>query len=1013
MDSNNKGSEWRKWDLHIHTKYSMESRAKLSVKEVFQEAIINEISVISITEHNNVDSLDEIWDVWDNGEVDIDGKSKKISDLINFLPGIELRTDKGKHSVHLIAIFPKQIGNKKVNRELLKEDFLSKINASTSDIEKSGDGDYASGLFKHDVDFEEAAKRVRELGGLTIVHSGTKSNGIEKEMAHEKGKEPTSQELLNSLGTRKSELMNSFIDICEVPDNDKKNLAEAKFYFDQFSKPTITGSDSHEDYKGNKFTWIKADPTFEGLKQIIYEPEDRVYLGEEPEILKRVNDNKTKYISKLCIDSKPGKTAKFGEWFKKVEIPLNYELVTIIGNKGSGKSALSDIIGLLTNTRAAGNDQRNLTFLNNYRGEKRFRKIGFAENFEARLIWASDDEVVKSLDDDIDLTDQQVEKARYLPQNYFEKLTNEIDGKDFTNTLNEVIYKHIPDSEKLSTNSFEELEQLKSEVVEEEIQHLYSEIKKTNQEIIKLDNQNSDSYKKKLINLIAEKEKELLEHKKTKPEEVPDPSKELSEEKKKEKDKQLADLQKCNEDIEKLESAIAKARSLLVIHNKKREKLSQFKKKLENFKDQIDKFIAENEELITISGFTLSEFSLPIDTSEVQSKLSDIDTIIATIEAQLSNTEILDETMEIDSDANENASSLVIKLREQLTQRNKLKDRLSKPDKKYQEYKEKILKWENRKKAIEGNESTKDSLVFYQKQLEFVENQLNNDIEELKEKRLDQVVKIFDKKSEILSLYSQFKKAIDQEIGKDADFLEKFNMTIDANFVLDEHFSSKVLSYINLTQKGTYRGKEDGEKAIFKVLEGKNLQNSLDVREILKELIDGLEFDKRDGEDLQKRDVVRQVEDLSTFYDYLFSLDYLIPTYELKLDGKKLQELSPGEKGALLLVFYLLIDTEDIPLVIDQPEDNLDNKSVYEVLTHFIKFAKRRRQIILVTHNPNLAIGADAEQIIYVNLDKKDNYKFSFMSGGIENPAINAKTVEILEGTMPAFDKRKLKYFEE
>ncbi|MEI6478708.1 MAG: ABC transporter ATP-binding protein, partial [bacterium] len=98
------------------------------------------------------------------------------------------------------------------------------------------------------------------------------------------------------------------------------------------------------------------------------------------------------------------------------------------------------------------------------------------------------------------------------------------------------------------------------------------------------------------------------------------------------------------------------------------------------------------------------------------------------------------------------------------------------------------------------------------------------------------------------------------------------------------------------------------------------------------------------------------------------------------------------------------------PLIIDQPEDNLDNQSVFNVLTHFIRSAKKKRQIIVVTHNPNLAIGADAEQIIYVNLDKKDKCRFIYETGSIENPIINRHVVDILEGTMPAFDKRRLKY---
>jgi predicted ATP-dependent endonuclease of OLD family len=80
------------------------------------------------------------------------------------------------------------------------------------------------------------------------------------------------------------------------------------------------------------------------------------------------------------------------------------------------------------------------------------------------------------------------------------------------------------------------------------------------------------------------------------------------------------------------------------------------------------------------------------------------------------------------------------------------------------------------------------------------------------------------------------------------------------------------------------------------------------------------------------------------------------------------------------------------------------------MLSVFIKQAKKRRQIILVTHNPNLAIWADAEQIICTTIDKTNQNKFSYISWSIENPKINDKIVEILEWTMPAFQKRESKY---
>ena len=97
-------------------------------------------------------------------------------------------------------------------------------------------------------------------------------------------------------------------------------------------------------------------------------------------------------------------------------------------------------------------------------------------------------------------------------------------------------------------------------------------------------------------------------------------------------------------------------------------------------------------------------------------------------------------------------------------------------------------------------------------------------------------------------------------------------------------------------------------------------------------------------------------------------------------------------------------------MVIDQPEDNLDNDSIFAVLAKCIREAKKNRQVILVTHNPNLAVGADAEQIIYVKLEKALNYKFSYETGSIENPEINQRIVDVLEGSQPAFVKRRLKY---
>ena len=122
-----------------------------------------------------------------------------------------------------------------------------------------------------------------------------------------------------------------------------------------------------------------------------------------------------------------------------------------------------------------------------------------------------------------------------------------------------------------------------------------------------------------------------------------------------------------------------------------------------------------------------------------------------------------------------------------------------------------------------------------------------------------------------------------------------------------------------------------------------------------------------------------------------------------------LESLSPGQRGSVLLVFYLALSKDKKPLIIDQPEDNLDNQSIYNKLVPCVLEAKKHRQIFLVTHNPNLAVACDAEQIIYCTLNES-NPKIRYDSGSIENPIIKQHIIDVLEGTEPAFVLRKNKY---
>jgi energy-coupling factor transporter ATP-binding protein EcfA2 len=117
------------------------------------------------------------------------------------------------------------------------------------------------------------------------------------------------------------------------------------------------------------------------------------------------------------------------------------------------------------------------------------------------------------------------------------------------------------------------------------------------------------------------------------------------------------------------------------------------------------------------------------------------------------------------------------------------------------------------------------------------------------------------------------------------------------------------------------------------------------------------------------------------------------------------------------------------PILIDQPEDSLDNRAIYNELVQYIKKKKKERQIILVTHNANVVVNADAEEVIVANQHGEDSkntndIKFEYVSGSLENTfpkndsaptvlhsqGIREHVCEILEGGTEAFKRREGKY---
>lgn len=155
--------------------------------------------------------------------------------------------------------------------------------------------------------------------------------------------------------------------------------------------------------------------------------------------------------------------------------------------------------------------------------------------------------------------------------------------------------------------------------------------------------------------------------------------------------------------------------------------------------------------------------------------------------------------------------------------------------------------------------------------------------------------------------------------------------------------------------------------------------------------------------------------------------------YIVKMDEDLIHDMSPGKKALVLLKLLIGLAQTNSPILIDQPEDDLDNRSIFDDLVQYIKRRKVDRQIIIVTHNANIVVGGDSEQVIVANQDGKNcrnkEHKFEYRSGAIEDNTlaydefgncypgvlsemgIQSHICEVLEGGTRAFELRKGKYF--
>jgi ABC-type lipoprotein export system ATPase subunit len=949
-----RGSLWGRWDLHFHTPTSFDYKNGSVTNEQIVEGLKKAgVSAVAITDDHVIDVLR------------IRTLQKLGGNELTVLPGIEFRTELGgKEKVHLIGIFSED-----ANLDELWTKLSGKLELTPEDVKKT----------THEaiyVDFKEAAELIRNLGGIVSTHAGGKSNSIENI-----GNNAVFKMAL------KTDLARECVDIYEVG-----KLADRKGYeqvvFPAIGKvlPLIMGSDNHDitHYEVKATCWIKGDPSFRTFQQLISDPQ-RAFLGETPVETVRIDGNPTKYVSEIQFVKKSG--SKFDEdWFSGV-VKLNPGLVAIIGNKGSGKTALAEAIGLLGNCTSADA----FSFLN----EKKFRqpRNNKAKEFQATLTWRSEHTSTRSLDAS---TDENAPAAvSYIPQSYLELICNEVNnqpGGAFDKELKSVIFSHVSEDKKLGTESLDALLAFQTEPLQQRLEALRGELADLNRSILELEQRSSNTNRQMLLGLKESKDRELEAHEKIKPEEVTKPDMDPAQQETLNKvSEQIATV---NQQRDGLNEAVRAAEAAQRTDATKSASAARVLQQLRNFE-------AAHRTLLT---------NLKADCDVLGLDPKSLVSVIVT------DKPVRDADTAAKADSQQQAG--VIKtatgsLDELKGEVERLTAELDAPNSAYQKYVEALRTWTERREGLIGTTEKRDSLSYIERQIKELAG-LPEQLKQAEEARAAKVKEIFEQIQEIVLTYRKLYHPVQEFILLNPVANQKLHLEFDASIVpvnLDE----TILSKVNQGRRGSFAGVEEGKRALKAIVDTADLQTAVGALAFAKTLLARFRADYRQSPPpaLELGEQLKSGATPLELLDAIFGLKYLSPKYQLKWSGKSIEELSPGERGTLLLIFYLLIDRRDVPLIIDQPEDNLDNQTVYDMLVACLREARRRRQVIIVTHNPNLAVVCDADQIIHSHIDKQHKNKVTYTSGSLENPKTNTLSITVLEGTRPAFVQRDRKYHEE
>lgn len=731
-------------------------------------------------------------------------------------------------------------------------------------------------------------------------------------------------------------------------------------------KPCMHGCDAHELKTvgipdGNRFSWVKGAIAFDSLRQACIDPAGRAYVEKEPPI----RATPSQIIEKIEVKNAP--------WVATKSIELNPGLVAIIGARGSGKTALADMIAL--GCDATSDRLSPASFLT--------RAQELLQGAFVSLEWHSGPSTERNLDRSNERISAEYPRARYLSQQFVEELCS---ARGMTDVLLREIERVIFEAHLLSDRDgaidFEELLSLKANrfrnarLRDEESLADISERISTDLE--------KDRQIPALRKQVDEKTKLIERY-------TIDRSKMAA----KGSEARIQRLVALNDAAETVRGYLRyfanQEQSILTLKDevgnlrthqapealrktRDRHKASGLQTEewdpfLLDYKGDVDNLLAKHLAIAQKGMRELKGTPPPASANPNAALISDdaklTDQPLAVLEGEIGRIESL---VSVDQDTAARFAALSRKIAEECTAHDRLTEKLA------------------------DCEGAKDRVTT------------------LRQEREEAYKRVFEAIVAEEAVLHDLYKPLMTRLDKAASTLGKLSFSVrrEADIL---RWADDGEQLLDLRVQGPFKGRgtindlaEKSLKAAWETGDPKTVSAAMerflnDNRNALLE-----------HSPVPKGDQANYREWAKNLAKWLYGTEHISIHYSIDYDGIDIRKLSPGTRGIVLLLLYLALDDgDDRPLIIDQPEENLDPKSIFDELVGLFLAAKQKRQVILVTHNANLVVNTDADQIIVANVGPHRPGQLppiSYMSGGLESAHIRQAVCNILEGGERAFQER-------